>query len=107
MTSHYGLSVRFTLKDGAGEAFDQLVEETLTGIKASEPGTLVYVTHQVEGEPNQRIFYELYRDVDAFEAHEQQPHTRRFLAERAQYIASIEVDRLTLLAGKGYEQNVQ
>jgi transcriptional regulator with XRE-family HTH domain len=37
----------------------------------------------------------------AFEAHEAASHTRRYLAERDQYLVSTEVDWLTLQAGKG------
>ena len=98
----FGLSVRFTCKDAASaEGFDRLVAETLTGIKAHEPGTLVYAVHTVEGKPLERVFYELYRDRAAFDAHEQQPHTRRMLAEREPFLASVEVDFLALLDGKG------
>jgi quinol monooxygenase YgiN len=98
----FGLFVRFTCKDQASaEAYDQLVAETLDGIKANEPGTLVYASHTVEGQPLQRIFYELYRDRAAFEAHEASPHTRRYLEQRDQYLADTEVDWLTLQAGKG------
>lgn len=98
----FGLFVRFTCKDEASaEAYDRLVAETIEGIKAHEPGTLVYVSHKVEGQPLQRIFYELYQDEAAFEAHGSAPHTRRYLAERDQYLASTEVDRLTVHAGKG------
>jgi quinol monooxygenase YgiN len=98
----FGLCVRFTCKDQASaEAYDRLVAETVEGIKASEPGTLVYASHLVEGEPLQRIFYELYRDRAAFDAHEASPHTRRYLAERGRYLAGTEVDRLTLQTGKG------
>jgi quinol monooxygenase YgiN len=98
----FGLSVRFTCKDAASaEGFDRLVAETLTGIKAHEPGTLVYAVHAVEGEPLQRVFYELYRDRAAFDAHEGQSHTRRMLAEREPFLASVEVDFLSLLDGKG------
>jgi len=61
----------------------------------------VYASHLVEGQPLQRIFYELYRDKTAFEAHEAAPHTRRYLDERDQYLASTEVDWLTLQTGKG------
>jgi quinol monooxygenase YgiN len=43
----------------------------------------------------------LYRDRAAFEAHEAAPHTRRYLAERDQYLAHTEVDWLTLQEGKG------
>jgi quinol monooxygenase YgiN len=98
----FGLFVRFTCKDEASaKAYDRLVVETIEAIKADEPGTLVYASHLVEGQPLQRIFYELYRDRAAFEAHESSPATRRYLAERDQYLASIEVDWLTLQTGKG------
>ena len=98
----FGLCVRFTCKDEASaEAYDRLVAETVEAIKAGEPGTLVYATHLVEGQPLQRIFYELYRDRAAFEAHEASPATRRYLAERDQYLASTKVDWLTLQTGKG------
>jgi quinol monooxygenase YgiN len=98
----FGLFVRFTCKDQASaEAYDKLVAETIEAIKADEPGTLVYASHLVDGEPLQRIFYELYEDKAAFEAHEAAPHTRRYLDQRGQYLASTEVDWLTLQAGKG------
>jgi quinol monooxygenase YgiN len=98
----FGLFVRFTCKDQASaEAYDKLVAETIEAIKTDEQGTLVYASHLVDGEPLQRIFYELYKDKDAFEAHEAAPHTRRYLDQRGQYLASTEVDWLTLQAGKG------
>ncbi len=98
----FGLCVRFTCKDqAAAEAYDRLVAETIDAIKTGEPGTLVYASHTVEGQPLVRVFYELYRDRDAFEAHEAAPHTRRYLTERDQYLASTEVDWLTLQTGKG------
>ncbi len=98
----FGLFVRFTCEDEASaEAYDRLVAETVEAIKSKEPGTLVYASHLVEGQPLQRIFYELYRDKAAFEAHEASPHTRRYLDERDQYLANTEVDWLTLQTGKG------
>jgi quinol monooxygenase YgiN len=98
----FGLCVRFTCKDDASaEAYDRLVAETIEAIKANEPGTLVYASHLVEGQPLLRLFYELYRDKAAFEAHEASPHTHRYLDERDRYLASTEVDWLTLQTGKG------
>ena len=98
----FGLCVRFTCKDEvSADAYDRLVAETIEAIKADEPGTLVYASHLVDGQPLQRIFYELYQDEDAFRAHEAAPHTRRYLDERDQYLASTEVDWLTLQTGKG------
>jgi quinol monooxygenase YgiN len=84
----FGLVVRFNLKDGSALAFDELTDETVAQIRTSEPGTLIYACHQVEDDPNARVFYELYRNRSAFDAHEQQPHVRRFLAEREQYMAA-------------------
>ena len=98
----FGLFVRFTCKDQASaEAYDRLVAEAIEAIKTDEPGTLVYASHLVDGQPLQRIFYELYRDEAAFHAHEASPHTRRYLDQRDQYLASTEVDWLTLQTGKG------
>ena len=97
----FGLSVRFTCRDEASAAaYDRLVSETAEGIREREPGTLVYAVHTVRDYPLQRVFYELYRDREAFEAHEAAPHTKRYLAERGQYLASTEVDWLTLTDGK-------
>jgi quinol monooxygenase YgiN len=98
----FGLVVRFTCKDQASaEAFDRLVAATVGKIRTDEPGTLIYAVNRVDGEPLQRIFYELYRDRAAFDAHEQQGHTKKFLDERGQYLSATEVDWLTLLTGKG------
>ncbi|MEV4526512.1 MULTISPECIES: putative quinol monooxygenase [Streptosporangium] len=98
----FGLMVRFTCKDEAtAEAFDQLVGETIEKIRDGEPGTLVYASHRVDGQPLQRIFYELYRDRAAFDTHEEQEHTKRFLGAREELLSSVEVDWLTLQSGKG------
>ncbi len=101
MEDHFGILVRFTLKDGAEEAFDKLVAETVEEIRAHEPDTLIYTCHTVEEHPQQRIFYELYRNRTTFNAHEAQPHIARFLADREQYLLSYEVDFLALTTGKG------
>ena len=94
----FGLCVRFTCKDQASaEAYDKLVAETIEAIKTDEPGTLVYASHLVDGQPLQRIFYELYADREAFEAHEEQPHVRRFLSEREPLLTRTDVDFLTPL----------
>jgi quinol monooxygenase YgiN len=98
----FGLTVRFTCRDeDSARRFDELVARTLPEIERLEPGTLIYAVHTVEGQPLQRMFYELYRDRDAFSAHEEQAHTRRFLTERDQYLTGKDVDFLTLQAAKG------
>jgi len=98
----FGLVVRFTLKDGVAADFDRLVEMTVSEIHQHEPGTLIYAAHEVEGEPNVRVFYELYRDRSAFDDHERQAHTRRFLTERERYLSGPpQVDFLALQTAAG------
>ena len=95
----FGLVVTHTLVAGREEDFDALVARTVPVIKEREPGTLVYLTHAVQGHPDQRVFYELYRDRAAFEAHEQQNHVMVFQSEREALVTSIEVDFLEALDG--------
>lgn len=92
------LVVTHVLRPGHEQEFDDLVARTLTDIRALEPGTLVYVSHAVDGDPLQRVFYELYRDRAAFEAHEEHVHVRAFLEERAEHVASVEVTFLDAVA---------
>jgi quinol monooxygenase YgiN len=92
----FGLIVRFELKDAAAAAaFDQLVAETTEHIRTAEPGTLTYVTHRVEDAPLSRVFYEIYADRSAFEAHEETAHVRNFLAKREAYVSSFRVEFVT------------
>jgi quinol monooxygenase YgiN len=98
----FGLMVRFTCKDeAAATAFDDLVAKAGEQIRTREPGTLIYTVHRVDGQPLQRIFYELYRDEDAFAVHESQDYVKVFLSAREQHLASVEVDRLDFVSGKG------
>ena len=98
----FGLVVRFRLREDRAEEFDALTARVVAGVTAAEPGTLVYAVHEVEGQPLSRLFYEIYRDREAFEEHERQEHTRRFLAGReACFAAPAEVDFLTLTLDKG------
>ncbi|MGQ4597923.1 antibiotic biosynthesis monooxygenase [Nocardia sp. R6R-6] len=98
----FALVVRFDLQDAEKAAeFDKLVAETVQAIAELEPGTLVYATHTVQDEPLSRVFYEVYRDREAFEEHERQPHTRHFLSQREKYIASSRVEFLSPADAKG------
>ncbi|MEV6645789.1 antibiotic biosynthesis monooxygenase [Amycolatopsis sp. NPDC051371] len=98
----FALVVRFDLHDEARAAeFDRLVEETGRGIAEHEPGTLVYATHHVTDAPLARVFYEVYRDREAFDEHERQPHTRQFLTERHKYVKSTRVEFITPATTKG------
>ena len=93
------LVVTHVLTPGHEQAFDALVLRTLDGIRAHEPGTLVYVSHTHDTEPLRRVFYELYTDRAAFEAHERHEHVRAFLDERLEHIESVDVTFLDAVMG--------
>lgn len=88
------LIVRFQVRPDRIDEFDALVRVTLAGIAAHEPGTLIYLPTRVEGDDAARIFVEVYADEAAFAAHEEQPHVRHFLRERAPMLESVRVERL-------------
>ena len=100
LSGGYGLVVRFNLRAGHQDAFDALTEETVAAIRIAEPGTMVYLVHRDALSPDVRVFYELYRNVEAFEAHEGMSHVQRFLAERTQHLTDEpEVWRVTPTGG--------
>ena len=96
----FALVVRFTVLPDHLEAFDALVSDTLAQIARHEPATLVYLSHQRAERPYERVFYECYQSDDAFQFHEAQAHTIRFLQERGQHLAGPpEVWPLATLSG--------
>jgi quinol monooxygenase YgiN len=96
----YGRISIFTLLDDKAAEFDQLAEQTAEAVRVAEPDTLVYVIHLVPKAPMQRIFYEIYRDRDAFDLHERQPHNQRFAAERRPYVLATNIIELRLKFAK-------
>jgi quinol monooxygenase YgiN len=96
------LVVRFDCTDdAAAQEFDRLVSELLPQIEAKEPGTVVYATNAVQDEPLARVFFEAYRDDDAFQAHERAEHVVAFHAAKAPYLAGQRVEFLTPGPTKG------
>ena len=98
----FALVVRFDCRDEAAVAmFDELAAEVVQQIAEREPGTLVYATHSVEGAPLARIFYEVYRDRDAFQTHEAADHVQRFHARKDPLLVGRRVEFLSPGSAKG------
>ncbi|HEX8630246.1 MAG TPA: antibiotic biosynthesis monooxygenase [Catenuloplanes sp.] len=101
----FALVVRFDCRDeAAARQFDELTSEAVQEITEKETGTLVYATHAVEGEPLGRVFYEVYRDRDAFQEHEDAEHVREFHARKDPLLVGTRVEFLTPGAGKGLDR---
>jgi len=53
------------------------------GAKArEEPGVRLFLVHRNIAEPSQFLFYELFDDTAAFEAHQQTPHFKELVLEQ-------------------------
>lgn len=92
----FALVVRFDCRDEVAAArFDELTAEVVQQITEREPGTLVYATHSVEDAPLSRVFYEVYRDHDAFETHEVADHVQRFHAQKNPLLIGTRVELLS------------
>jgi quinol monooxygenase YgiN len=99
--TQFALVVRFTLEPGRAEEFDAMMRDTVAGITAHEPNTLAYAVHEPEGEPDVRVFYELYTSEAALAEHESQPTTRAFLDRVGEFATSVDVQRLHLVTATG------
>lgn len=98
----FALVVRFDVRDGESAVrFDELTAQAVEQIRAKEPGTLVYATHKVNGEPLARVFYEVYADDAAFQAHETAEHVLAFHAAKDPLLVSHRVEFLSPAAAKG------
>ncbi|TML28163.1 MAG: antibiotic biosynthesis monooxygenase [Actinobacteria bacterium] len=98
----YALAVRFDVRDEEADAqFDALARNLVEQIEANEPGTLLYATHTIEGEPLARLFYEVYADEDAFQAHQDAEYVKAFLTARVPLLADRRVERLRPAFAKG------
>jgi quinol monooxygenase YgiN len=97
----FALVVRFDCRDHAAAArFDELTAEVVHQITENEPGTLVYATHAVEDAPLARVFYEVYRDRDAFAEHEAAEHVQRFHARKDPLVVDRRVELLSPRSAK-------
>jgi quinol monooxygenase YgiN len=98
----FALVVRFDCRDQAAVTrFDELTAAVVEQITEREPGTLVYATHSVEGDPLARIFYEVYRDRDAFAAHEAAEHVQQFHARKDPLLVGRRVEFLSPASATG------
>jgi len=59
---------------GKGDALAALLTEQACVVRKAEPGCLVYRPHRSTSDPDLFVFYEMYEDEAAFDAHRQAPH---------------------------------
>jgi quinol monooxygenase YgiN len=69
---------------GKGDALAALLAEQVAAVREAEPGCLAYRPHRSTADPDLFLFYEQYRDDDAFATHRKAPHLAAFRERREQ-----------------------
>lgn len=67
---------------GNGDALAALLAEQAAAVRKAEPGCLVYRPHRSTEDPDVFLFYEMYQDDAAFEAHRKAPHLAAYRERR-------------------------
>jgi (4S)-4-hydroxy-5-phosphonooxypentane-2,3-dione isomerase len=66
--------VQVTVKNEMLAEFERAILGNADGARTREPGCLRFDVNQREDDPGQWMFYEVYKDASAFEAHRASPH---------------------------------
>jgi autoinducer 2-degrading protein len=77
--------VQVAVKADMLAAFEEAILLNADSARRSEPGCLRFDVSQREDDPSQWLFYEVYKDSAAFDAHRASPHFAAYqqVAERA------------------------
>jgi quinol monooxygenase YgiN len=67
---------------GRGDALAALLTEQAGVIRKTEPGCLVYRVHRSTQDSDAFLFYEIYSDDAAFDAHRASPHLAQYRKRR-------------------------
>jgi quinol monooxygenase YgiN len=65
-----------------GDALAALLAEQVGVVRKSEPGCLAYRLHRSTKDPDAFLFYEIYADDAAFDAHRASPHLAAYRKRR-------------------------
>ena len=78
----------------------QALKELCAAVEANEPGVLVYLCHRSTKNPDELVFFEVYKDDEALKAHGKTPHMGKLrMAFAMLFRPPLEVIRLDRVAG--------
>ena len=69
---------KLKMKPGCEAAFEAAGKEMIATVRSAEPGTLAYVLYQNAKDPTEFIYYEVYQDQAALDAHGKTDHMKKF-----------------------------
>ena len=62
------------IKEGQEEGAVELLKTLTAAVEKAEPDVLAYIAHRSKNDPLQVVFFEVYKDQAALDAHGQTPH---------------------------------
>ena len=78
----YILAVSWTAKKGHEAEIHEYLR-ILGEASRQEPGVITYTTHVDPDNPGEFFIYEKYHDIGGLEAHQQTPHFKEYVLEKA------------------------
>lgn len=67
-------------KEGKGRELEEAFLKMIAEVSQKEEGTLLYLLHRAAHDPLTFLFYEKYRDQEAFRHHSSTPHFKELFA---------------------------
>lgn len=78
----------------------EMLKEMCAAVEANEPGVLVYLCHRSVKNPDELVFFEVYKDQDALKAHAKSPHMAKMQTAFLKFFRPpLEVTRLDRIGG--------
>ncbi|WP_428536951.1 putative quinol monooxygenase [Rhodopila sp.] len=75
-------TVSWEVRDGQVSAAAEIIARFVPEAR-SEPGLDLLMVNQCSSNPGQFLFYEVFKDAAAFEAHQQTPHFKTMILQQA------------------------
>jgi quinol monooxygenase YgiN len=66
------------VQDEGRVAFEAAADDMIAYVNANEPGTITYVCHRSKSDPTEYVFYEVYENQAALDAHGTSPQMQKF-----------------------------
>jgi quinol monooxygenase YgiN len=92
---------RFKVQAGKEEEALEQLRKMADSVQAQEPGALAYLCHRSQDNPSEIVFFEMYADDAAFQAHAQTPHMGEMRASFSEFfdLSQVKIERLDQIAG--------
>lgn len=78
ITGGLAVAARWEARDGEADAVADILSRFAPQAR-QEPGTKLFLVHRAVANPAQFLFYELFEDEAAFEAHQQTAHFKALI----------------------------